>query len=51
MQTPLQKNWEGEGKKDKSFCAKACKYLRNKQVEGAKVFEITKDNIECQRRV
>ena len=34
-----------------TFCANACKYLRNKLVEVAKVFEITKENNESGRSV
>ena len=31
-----------------TFCANACKYLRNKLVEVAKVFEITKENMNLE---
>ena len=35
----------------KTFCANACKYLRNKLVKVAKVFKTTKENNEFGRRV
>ena len=44
-----KKKWQRD--KRKQFCANACEYLRNKQVEVAKVFENTEDCIEFGRRV
>ena len=39
------------GTKREHFCANACVYLRNEQVEVAKVSEFTKENIEFGRSV
>ena len=44
-----KKKWRRD--KRKQFCANACEYLRNKQVEVAKVFENTEDCIEFGRLV
>ena len=48
---PEQKKNKKEGTKRQHFSANACKDLRNKQVEEAKVFEFTEENIEFGRWV
>ena len=45
----VMQNQKQRGHKRQHFCANACEYLRNKQVEVTKVFELTKENIEFGR--